>query len=317
MQSKPLVSVVMPVYGVEKYIENSVKSVIAQTYDKIELIIVDDGCLDKSVEIAEVVLKNDGFDYVIIHQNNSGIGNARNTGLRQAHGEWVVFFDSDDILLPQTIEKLVNATCDKDVDIAFSKFNYVYDISEIKEANEGVVCYYQASDLQNEFLLRNRVILASGTMMRKKLLMDVGLYFSDIPWSEDQHFIWRLLSVVRGAAYIDEALYQYLQHPGSIMSASGIEKMIISYYEICKLPNYYKGNNELAYHFLVPRWVLGNLNAAARITEYDSWCSLYERIDGKRHVKTLFSFPDLKVKLAAMLCNAAPKKYYTILRKRK
>lgn len=317
MQSKPLVSVVMPVYGVEKYIENSVKSVIAQTYDNIELILVDDGSPDNSVGVAEKVLKGSNYPYILIRQENQGQGSARNNGLKNSHGEWIVFLDADDIILPDTVKELVSVILDNDVDLVFSDYQTIYSTDEINYDigvfNKELI---DAKSLQYRFLLRKTIVLVAGTLFNRKLIMDNEVVFDNIPWSEDQHFVWKYLSYINKAIHLDTAFYQYLQRSTSVMGSSGIDKMLISYPAFFELDSYYD-DNDVVKRFLAARWVIGTLNAAARITEYDSWCSLYERIDGKRHVKTLFSFPDLKVRLAAMLCNAAPKKYYTILRKRK
>ena len=136
MDSKPLVSVVMPIYGVEKYIENSVKSVIHQTYDNIELILVDDGSTDRSVAIAERVLNENHFKYLLIHQENAGLGYARNAGLQSANGEWIIFFDSDDVILPETIERLVGAADDQ-ADLVFSDFRYVSQTDEVQAIENG------------------------------------------------------------------------------------------------------------------------------------------------------------------------------------
>ena len=314
MDQKPLVSVVMPIYGVEKYIEDSVRSVIAQTYDNIELILVDDGSLDRSVETAERVLRENDYPYILIHQKNAGLGFARNTGLQHANGEWIIFFDSDDVIHYDMVERFVEASGSSEIDLVFSGFSCIYDYSDIKTEKNCIAIQYSPRDLQYDFLLRKRLILASGTMMRRSVLADNGLLFSKIPWSEDQHFMWRLLSVIRGAVFIDGALYQYLQHTGSIMSASKIEKMIVSYPAICELPKYYL-DNETVYRFLVPRWVMGTLNAAARITGYKGWIQLYKHIDGELNMKALLAFPSIRGKCMSLLFLLSKRLYYLVIRK--
>lgn len=315
MDPKPLVSVIMPIYGVEKYIENSVKSVIAQTYDNIELILVDDGSPDHSVEIAERVLKDYQFSYELIHQENAGLGYARNAGFRKANGEWIIFFDSDDVILPKTIERFVSALDDNDTDLVFCGFRYIHAVEDLtEEYNDGRCIKYSPIQLQRDFLLRNRKILASGTMIKREVLEKNDLYFSMIPWSEDQHFLWRLLAFIKGAVYIDDAMYQYLQHEGSIMAASKIEKMISSYPVFCELRKYYE-RNELVKSFLVSRWVMGTLNAAARITDFVKWKELFSEIDGKQHMKKLLHFPSNKVNAAARICLFSKKLFYELTKK--
>ena len=176
MDNKPLVSIVMPIYGVEKYIEDSVKSVINQTYCNIELILVDDGSTDCSTEIVERVLNENHFTYFLIRQDNAGLGYARNTGLKHSTGEWIIFFDSDDVILPETIERLVESA-DEKADLVFPDFRYVSQTDEVEAIKRGQIVSYSPEELQKDFLLRKRRILASGTMIKREVLIKNQLFF--------------------------------------------------------------------------------------------------------------------------------------------
>ena len=101
-----LVSIVMPVYNVEKYICNAVKSVLEQTYSKIELIIVNDGTKDNSIEVIANMVKNDKR-IRIINRSKGGLSAARNTGLKECKGKYVLFMDSDDTIENDLIEKTI------------------------------------------------------------------------------------------------------------------------------------------------------------------------------------------------------------------
>ena len=92
---KNSISIVIPAYNVENYIEQCLLSVIKQTYKTLEIIVVDDGSKDKTGEIADKYAKMDDR-IIVVHQNNGGLPNARNTGMKYAHGEYVMFLDSDD-----------------------------------------------------------------------------------------------------------------------------------------------------------------------------------------------------------------------------
>ena len=94
---KNSISIVIPAYNVENYIEQCLLSVIKQTYKTLEIIVVDDGSKDKTGEIADKYAKMDDR-IIVVHQNNGGLPNARNTGMKYAHGEYVMFLDSDDWL---------------------------------------------------------------------------------------------------------------------------------------------------------------------------------------------------------------------------
>ena len=103
--TKPLISVVVPLYRVEAEMPLCVDSVLAQTYDRLDVILVDDGSPDRCPEICDETAKRDARVRVI-HQANAGLSAARNAGIEIAHGEWLGFVDSDDYIAPQFYEKL-------------------------------------------------------------------------------------------------------------------------------------------------------------------------------------------------------------------
>lgn len=96
-EDKPLVSIIVPIYNVEKYLSACMESIVNQTYSNIEIILVNDGSTDKSFEIANQFL-NQCDNVILINQSNKGVSVARNKGLEIAKGEWIVFVDSDDII---------------------------------------------------------------------------------------------------------------------------------------------------------------------------------------------------------------------------
>lgn len=315
MKALPLVSVIMPVYNVEDYIEDSIKSILRQTYKNFELIVVNDGSPDRSIDKAEKLLVGSKIKYRVIHQDNQGQGAARNTGLRASSGDWIIFLDSDDIISDNGIEHLVSAIT-QDCDLVFCDINGISSVKEaIAECQRSTPLYYQKTELQLLFLRRKRIVLAPGTLFRRKYLIDNDLFFELIPWSEDQHFIWRVLSHINSAGYLNEPIYQYLKRPGSIMSASKAEKMIESYEAIKKLTIYYKDNRQVG-QYIIPRWVMGTTHAASRILTYAEWCDLWNNIEGKESFKQLLSFPSSDVRLTALLGLASPKLCYIFMKKR-
>ena len=120
MNKNPLISVVIPVYNVENYLKECIESILNQTLQNIEIICVDDGSKDKSLDI----LKQYASQYkniTIISQHNKGAGIARNIGLRHASGKYILFFDSDDYMSPQTLEILYNKAENDNADIVIGK----------------------------------------------------------------------------------------------------------------------------------------------------------------------------------------------------
>lgn len=103
MSEKPLISVVVPVYNVAKYLKKSIESIVNQTYTNLEIILVDDGSKDESGEICEDYSLKDSR-IIVIHKPNGGLSDARNAGIKQAKGEYITFVDSDDTIDYDMIE---------------------------------------------------------------------------------------------------------------------------------------------------------------------------------------------------------------------
>ncbi len=309
------VSIAIPIYKVEDYIIPTLKSVIAQTYKNIELILVDDGTPDNSAILAEKFLSDSGFPYRIVHQNNMGLGEARNTGLKAATGEYVYFLDADDVILPFTIERLVGAL-NFDEDFIFCDFHYVKsEVDCIKDCEKKSPVYYTKDQITKEFLLRDKVILAPGTLYKREFLLSNDLFFAKMAWSEDQHFMWRVLGKVNKVGYIEEPLYQYFVRGTSIMNSTKAEKIADSYEYMKPLPSLYdKGSIEN--EFLLPRWVLGSISASARIGDFKTWKELFSMLDGKTHLKKLKKFPKRSVRIVSRIGLLSKKLFYIIMKKR-
>lgn len=315
MERLPLVSVVMPVYNVENYIEDSIKSVLRQTYKQLELIVVDDGSKDNSINKAKRLLETSGIRYEIISQKNSGQGAARNAGLKVSNGEWVIFLDSDDMLSDNGIEHMVSVIS-HNVDMIFCDQNSILSSNEaIRKCESCEQEYISCKDLQLLFLKREKVVLAPGTLFRKEFLIKNNLFFETIPWSEDQHFVWKVLYHIVEACYLNEPIYQYLHRPGSTMTSSKAKAMAVSYKSICELSEYY-GTGDYVGQYIVPRWVMGTMNASAKILAYADWNSLWNDVEAARHFHRLKTFPERRVRIISFIGCISPRLYYCILRRR-
>ena len=104
----PKISIIVPVYNLENYIEKTIEQLISQTYKNLEIILVDDGSTDKSLELCNTFAKRDNR-ILVVHQENCGVSVARNTGIKHATGEYIGFTDSDDYITLDYAEKLYNA----------------------------------------------------------------------------------------------------------------------------------------------------------------------------------------------------------------
>ncbi len=147
--SAEVVSICVPIYNTEKYLVRCIDSLTAQTYQNIEIVLVDDGSTDQSGSICDAYAKQDPR-VKVIHQSNAGEAGARNTGLHAATGTYVMFIDSDDEYLPNAVQLLVDAIQEKDVDLAIG--GYLERRGEIEHFATGHQRRYFASDIARAYL---------------------------------------------------------------------------------------------------------------------------------------------------------------------
>ena len=141
-----LISVIVPVYNVEQYLERCINSIVNQTYKNLEIILIDDGSTDSSGSICDTLCTSDNR-ILVIHQDNGGISCARNTGIDHSRGKYVTFVDSDDWIDIRMIEKLYSRIIKDNSQIAFCNFAYVD-----QQGNE----YYDESDKTDHILDENQ-----------------------------------------------------------------------------------------------------------------------------------------------------------------
>ena len=219
------ISVIVPVYKVERYLDICLDSIINQTFEDFEIICVNDGSPDNCINILRQYAKFDSR-IKIYSQKNKGLSAARNTGLKYALGEYITFVDSDDLLSPVALERMYNNICENNSDYMFS---YVYQFLEdkgfywelpnIKEFKKYITKpVFNESELGPEFYLKY-IFSAWAKMYRKEFIKDFsfpeGLIFEDLPF-----FAKCYLNATR-ISYDFEPLYFYRKTQNSIISSAG------------------------------------------------------------------------------------------------
>ena len=237
----PKVSIIVPIYNVEKYLDICLDSIINQSFDDFEVICVCDGSKDTSLSIARQYSLLDRRIRVI-SQPNKGLGAARNTGMRFAKGEYITFVDSDDCLSHIAIEKLYNNICENHSDYVFCNiycfnpirnYNIVWEPlsqDELKQVTAKPV--FNEGDTPPELYFKMHT-MAYGKMYRANFIKDFsfpeGLIFEDMPF-----FAQCFLSAQK-ISYDFDPLYFYRQHSESIMGAK--DRRFLDIFEINKLVN--------------------------------------------------------------------------------
>lgn len=216
MGNEPLISVIVPIYNVEKYLETCIESIQKQSYKNLEIILVNDGSPDDSPEICEKYRKIDSR-IIVIHKKNGGLSSARNAGLKIAKGEIIVCVDSDDWIHEDMIQTMFDNLVKYDADMSVCNF-------EIKEENgpESTKKFSGKTEVLNREQAMQYAILpekyygfAWNKMYRKTILKDM-LYDETIRKGEDSPFTCEYISKCDKVVYQDIPLYYYRQDSVSI-----------------------------------------------------------------------------------------------------
>ena len=209
----PFISVIIPVYNVEKYLRQCVNSVLEQKLDDIEIILIDDGSPDGSPAICDEYA--DKYKEVrVIHKKNGGLSSARNEGILAAKGEYLIFMDSDDWWNPEidVREMLSEVRRYSDVEMfLFTSYDYVEGQGMFKRNEHCNLKYIRTDSVKNyyEDLLNNGNLEVSACtkIIKKKFLVDHELFFKEGLLSEDNHWMLRLLRELKFVHILDKELY--------------------------------------------------------------------------------------------------------------
>ena len=224
MREHPLISVIVPVYNVEKYLPKCVDSILAQTYDNLEIILVEDGTKDNSGAICDEYARKDSRIRVI-HKENGGLSSARNAGMDIARGEYFGFVDSDDWIEPEMYETLLNLAAKYDADMVCGSR---YDV----EAATGVRTlglHHEKEECLSSMEMLGRVFTWNGCdsaawdKLYRRYLFD-GIRYPLGMYSEDIAIFYKLMEKANRVALCEKPLYNYIHRENSITTAKLSEK---------------------------------------------------------------------------------------------
>lgn len=215
-------SVIIPVYQVEEYLQECVSSILEQTYQDFEVILVDDGSPDGCPEICDNLQKQDRRIRVI-HKENGGLGSARNAGMEIAQGEYLFFLDSDDFVAPNLLEILCKCIEQHESDIIIFRLAPVKN-GKILAAIVDSMPLNQSLTVKDTPHLLLVLPATCNKIYRKDLFIQNNIQFPPRAWYEDLRTIPKLLCKAQNIYCIDDVLYYYLQRSGSITNNSNIER---------------------------------------------------------------------------------------------
>lgn len=214
---KPLISIIIPVYNVKDFVGKCLDSIARQKYENLDIVIVDDGSTDGSGKIGDEFAALDKRMRVF-HKKNGGLSDARNFGIKKAKGEIIAFVDSDDLVSEDFVSVMYEEMTKSDADIVVCGYNLVKPKKEVMSGKEAAAKLLTQQE--------NIDIVAWNKLYKKSLFMDNNIWFPKGQKHEDTLTTYKVLSKARKVAYLDEALYCYVERGDSIMKTGRIEERL-------------------------------------------------------------------------------------------
>lgn len=310
------VSVIVPVFNSSQYIGATLDSIINQDFDYFEIIVIDDGSSDNSLEIVNEKLKSINIPNTIIHQENQGVSAARNKGIEISNGDYLVFVDADDYITPNHLSELYNGVTD---------FSLIQLVKKDGNTTSKPHVYSQDTISAKEFIemeLKMEIPFSFVQLMYKSdIIRNNSIKFSSkYVYGEDIYFALVALSYGDRISISNEATYHYIQHSQSAITTSQFRRFdIVEIFE--ELATFYKkqGLDDLSNLIItsrIPKAIFGNMNYFF-YNDYD-----FDEVINKMKELDLFSKlskfeGDSKFKLKIRLFLLNPKIYYNVWKKLK
>ena len=222
-----LISVIIPIYKVEKYLDRCIESVTSQTYKNLEIILVDDGSPDSCPQMCDVWAEKDSR-IKVIHKENGGLSDARNAGIKASRGKYIAFIDSDDFVSPIFLETLYNDLISTGSDISVVDFLKFSDYEQITEDNaSSELVTFEGLEKFNQLYSAEigvDIVVAWNKLYKTSIFEDSDILYPVGKINEDEFVIHKILSKCNKICFRNIKLYYYLQRTGSIMHQCYSEK---------------------------------------------------------------------------------------------
>lgn len=231
MDNKDKISIIIPMYNVAKYLDNCISSVINQTYENIEVILIDDGSPDESGDIADKWAQKDER-IKVVHKTNGGLSDARNVGIDHATGNYIMFIDSDDIVDTRICQHLLEVCKMNNSDIAICDAYHIFDNNELNfSLGDNVIVYQPQEAIENMWYQHSFLPSAWGKLFKRDIFKESrftkGILFEDIDIMHELFF------QANNISYTNAKLYGYIHHEGSITTKS-FDKKDVVILDICQ-----------------------------------------------------------------------------------
>ena len=304
----PKVSVIVPIYNVEKYLEKCINSLLSQTLEDIQIILVNDGSKDNSGNIAKEYEKNNNDRVIYVEKENGGLSDARNYGLKYATGDFIAFLDSDDYIEKNAYEEMYNKAIEENADYVECDFLWEFP-------NKIRVDKQYPYKNKKEMLSFVRVV-AWNKLIKRQLIIDNNLEFPKGLRYEDIEFTYKLIPFVNKFAYVDKPFIHYVQREGSIANVQNertaeIFTVLDNVIEFYKKNNIYEEyRNELEYNYA--RYLLcSSLKRMCKIKDK----TIREKLLTESWERLNSNFPNWKENVILKTVNIGKNKYMRTVNK--
>jgi glycosyltransferase involved in cell wall biosynthesis len=304
----PKVSVIVPIYNVEKYLEKCINSLLSQTLEDIQIILVNDGSKDNSGNIAREYEKNNKNRIIYVEKENGGLSDARNYGLKYATSDFIAFLDSDDYIEKNAYEEMYNKAIEENAD--YVECDFIWEFP-----NKIRVDKQYPYKNKKEMLSFVRVV-AWNKLIKRQLITDNNLEFPKGLRYEDVEFTYKLIPFINKFAYVDKPFIHYVQREGSIANVQN-ERTAEIFTVLDNVIEFYKKNNiyeeyrdELEYNYA--RYLLcSSLKRMCKIKDK----TIREKLLTESWERLNLNFPNWKENVILKTVNIGKNKYMRTVNK--
>ena len=310
------VSVIVPVYNASQYIGKTLDSIIAQDFDSFEIIVIDDGSTDDSLEIINQCLDGCEMPHKVIHQENAGVSVARNVGIEESKGDYLAFVDADDHISKNHLSSLYNGRTD------FSLTLYAKEeggkLTSLDTYSQDLISTYDFIKMELNMQITFNFF---QLLYRSAIIKDNNIRFTPgTVYGEDTEFAHKALSFGDEIAINNEVTYYYVQHPSSAIKTTEYRRFdIVRIFE--GLAEFYRENGKPEFADLIvtsriPRAIFGNMNFFFyNGYDFDEVLAKMKELDLLEKLSKFQGDKKFKSKIRLFLLN--PKLYYKTWRKLK
>lgn len=316
-----LVSIIVPVYNMENFIEAGLNSLLEQTYPETEILLIDDGSTDKSLIVCKEAEKK--YDFVrVFHKENGGSGSARNLGIENAQGKYMYFHDIDDYIKPEAIERLVEAIETHDTDLVVCGFEMFNGERVTKTVNRCDGLQRSGAELRADFyehcfMYEEKGILGAawGKLYRSEIIKEHNIRYPDLRRHQDEVFVARYTEHIRGVYFIGDALCRYFVNTSERLWG----KLPADYYDIARQSFYYLKDT-------VCKWNPDNTEVFNKVRFdffYKTFLAMWEQLNPKHGFSFFTQYRRIKeitedyLKLCGDDFNAGGNHVFTAMKKRR